>query len=45
MIEKMQGEAWIELAAAGGAGWIFMNPVFAMHVYGYANASSIHKNI
>ena len=45
MMEKMQREAWKELLAAGSAGWIFMNPAFAMYVYGYANARSIHKNI
>jgi hypothetical protein len=45
MIGKTRGETCIELATAGGAGWIFMNPVFAMYVYGYANASSIHKSI
>jgi hypothetical protein len=45
MMEKMQREAWKELVGAGSAGWIFMNPAFAMYVYGYANARSIHKNI
>jgi len=29
---KMQIEAWKELVAAGSAGWIFMNPAFAMYV-------------